>query len=94
MAWFRNHYQCDRCGGEWADWWSSMCDDDCPSCGARHMSPDRSDDLSVVIAIGELGFTVWQSPQSAGQSPDYQSVGQFPTVAAAERFSRTLDGEA
>jgi hypothetical protein len=94
MAWFRNHYQCERCGKEWADWWSSLCDDDCPSCGNRHMSPDRSDDLSVVIAAGDEGFTVWQSPASAERVPDYRLVGQFPTVKAAETFSRTLDEEA
>jgi len=42
MAWFRNHYTCARCGKEWSDEWSAMCDDDCPRCGARHMSPHES----------------------------------------------------
>jgi hypothetical protein len=27
---------------EWADVWSAQCDDDCPHCGARHMSPYKS----------------------------------------------------
>jgi predicted nucleic acid-binding Zn-ribbon protein len=44
MAWFRNFYQCERCGHEWADEWSATCDDDCPRCGARHMSPYKSED--------------------------------------------------
>ena len=44
MTWFRNHYQCARCGYEWTDEWSATCDDDCPQCGARHMSPYKSDD--------------------------------------------------
>jgi DNA-directed RNA polymerase subunit RPC12/RpoP len=45
MAWFRNHYRCARCGHEWSDEWSATCDDDCPNCGARHMSPYKSDDI-------------------------------------------------
>jgi hypothetical protein len=28
----------------WEDEWSCMSDDDCPQCGARHMSPYQSDD--------------------------------------------------
>ena len=44
-GWFRNYYRCERCGHEWEDEWSCMCDDDCPECGARHMSPYKSDDL-------------------------------------------------
>lgn len=45
---FVNHYECDRCGRKWTDIWSAMCDDDCPSCGARHISPYRSDDADIV----------------------------------------------
>jgi predicted nucleic acid-binding Zn-ribbon protein len=44
MAWFRNHYECARCGHRWTDEWSATCDDDCPHCGARHMSPYKSDE--------------------------------------------------
>jgi DNA-directed RNA polymerase subunit RPC12/RpoP len=44
MAWFRNFYRCARCGYEWTDEWSAMCEDDCPHCGARHMSPNNSED--------------------------------------------------
>ena len=43
---FLNHYTCDRCGYEWQDEWSCACDDDCPSCGARHMSPHESEQIS------------------------------------------------
>ena len=42
---FRNHYECDDCGHVWSDDWSAQCDDDCPECGARHMSPFKSEDL-------------------------------------------------
>jgi hypothetical protein len=44
--WFRNYYRCTRCECEWTDIWSARCDDDCPFCGARHMSPYKSDDLA------------------------------------------------
>jgi DNA-directed RNA polymerase subunit RPC12/RpoP len=44
---FRNSYRCERCGHEWEDVWSASCDDDCPACGARHMSPYRSEELGV-----------------------------------------------
>ena len=44
---FRNFYPCDRCGHEWEDVWSASCDDDCPACGARHMSPYQSEELGV-----------------------------------------------
>ena len=43
--WFRNYYRCAECGCEWTDVWSAQCDDDCPWCGARHMSPYKSEDI-------------------------------------------------
>src|ERR1700721_1804354 len=46
MALFRNFYRCANCGHEWTDDWSAMCDDDCPHCGARHMSPYKSEDIA------------------------------------------------
>jgi hypothetical protein len=51
MAWFNNHYECARCGGAWSDEWSCMCDDDCPHCGARHMTPTESDDLTEISDV-------------------------------------------
>ena len=44
MALFRNFYRCARCQHQWTDVWSATCDDDCPNCGARHMSPYKSED--------------------------------------------------
>ena len=41
---FRNFYRCASCSHEWTDVWSCQCDDDCPRCGARHMSPYKSED--------------------------------------------------
>jgi predicted nucleic acid-binding Zn-ribbon protein len=45
VPWFENHYECDACGCTWTDEWSAMCDDDCPECGARHMSPHASEQI-------------------------------------------------
>ncbi len=42
MAWFLNHYTCYRCDQDWSDAWSCMCDDECPHCGARDMTPFRA----------------------------------------------------
>jgi hypothetical protein len=42
---FRNYYRCAECGCEWTDVWTAQCDDDCPWCGARHMSPYKSEDV-------------------------------------------------
>ncbi|WP_162800440.1 hypothetical protein [Acidibrevibacterium fodinaquatile] len=52
---FVNHYECDRCGRKWTDIWSAMCDDDCPSCGAQHVSPYRSDDAGFAASKKKLG---------------------------------------
>lgn len=41
---FINHYKCYRCAHSWADQWTAQCDDDCPECGARHVSPFKSED--------------------------------------------------
>lgn len=47
MAWFRNHYTCPECGYNWTDESSATCDDDCPDCGLRHVSPVESEDLDT-----------------------------------------------
>jgi len=43
---FRNFYSCPSCTHEWEDIWSATCDDDCPECGKRHISPVRSEDAA------------------------------------------------
>jgi predicted nucleic acid-binding Zn-ribbon protein len=89
MAWYRNYYECDRCGHEWEDEWSCMCDDDCPSCGARHMTPYDSDERTEVIEEEQGEFVVLWSPETAGHDPDYRELGRFPTREEAERFLAT-----
>ena len=41
---FRSYYVCPQCKHEWTDEWSATSDDDCPNCGARHISPTESED--------------------------------------------------
>ncbi|HUO50278.1 MAG TPA: DUF3768 domain-containing protein [Candidatus Paceibacterota bacterium] len=42
---FHNYYRCARCNHHWSDVWTTQGDDDCPACGARHMSPYKSEDV-------------------------------------------------
>ena len=87
MAWFRNHYRCARCHRTWADEWSCTCDDDCPHCGARHMSPVASDDLTIIVDEDPDGmFVVLQSPDAAEHEPDYLQVARFPIKEAADAW--------
>lgn len=88
MAWFRNHYTCARCKGEWDDEWSCMCDDDCPHCGARHMSPDGSEDLTKVIMCDGDDYVVLRSSRVAAYDPDYRVIRRFRHKADAEAFLR------
>ena len=44
MRW-RNLYRCPRCKHEWDDCWDCQCDDDCPECGCRHVSPYESEEI-------------------------------------------------
>jgi hypothetical protein len=86
MAWFRNYYICERCDSTWSDEWSCMCDDDCPHCDARHMSPFKSDDLTKIIEPREHEFIVLESPETAEHQPNYYLVATLPTRKLAEAF--------
>jgi hypothetical protein len=86
MAWFANHYICDRCKKSWTDEWSCMCDDDCPHCGARHMSPDESDDLTKIVIRDGGFFVAYWSPVTAEHYPDYREMGRFNSPIEAEKF--------
>ena len=78
MAWFRNHYECARCETQWTDEWSCTCDDDCPRCGARHMSPSRSDDLSEICDWRTNEVVLLKSADDAEHRPNYEQVAVFP----------------
>ncbi|HEY1933046.1 MAG TPA: hypothetical protein VGG99_13615 [Acetobacteraceae bacterium] len=86
MAWFINQYECDDCGHTWEDEWSCMCDDDCPKCGARHMSPHGSIDRTEYIDECNSKFVVYRSPDDAESSADYERIAAFDTRAGADEF--------
>lgn len=64
MAWFLNLYKCDGCRRRWADEWSCMCDDTCPHCGARDMTPYASEELTTLIEEERGEFVVLWSPET------------------------------
>jgi len=66
-----------------------MCDDDCPHCGARHMSPFDSDDLTTIVEPCGGEYVVLWSPETADDHADYRELGRFPTRAQAEDFLPT-----
>jgi predicted nucleic acid-binding Zn-ribbon protein len=74
MAWFRNHYECADCGHEWTDEWSCTCDDDCPDCGARHMSPYDSDDLTEIVEEQDDKFVALRWSEDAERTPNDEEV--------------------
>lgn len=86
MAWFRNFYRCEDCGGYWTDEWSCTCDDDSRYCGARHISPYNSDDLTAMIVPDGHDFIVLWSPETAEHDADYRELGRFATRSEAESF--------
>jgi hypothetical protein len=70
-----------------------MCDDDCPHCGDRHMSPSKSDDLTEIIEEQEGTFVVLRSPETAEHQPDYFEVATFSTHEQAEAYLTTVTEE-
>jgi predicted nucleic acid-binding Zn-ribbon protein len=93
MAWYLNHYECYRCGENWDDEWSCACDDECPSCGARHASPVESDDLTFTIEDKDHCFVVLKSSDEAEHRPDYREVIRFLSKDFAEAYIRAEPAE-
>lgn len=44
---FVNSYECPSCGHTWDDEYSCAVDEDCPSCGLRHISPVSSSEVQA-----------------------------------------------
>lgn len=86
MAWFLNFYRCDRCNRIWTDEWSCTCDDECPHCGLRNMTPFNSENLTEFVLEDGDQFVVLRSPDTAEDDPDYEEIGRFATRAKAEEF--------
>ncbi len=93
MAWFLNFYKCEKCRRRWTDEWSCMCDDTCPSCGARDMTPHDSENLTMLIEEEAKEFVVLGSPDSVEHDPDYRELGRFPTLAKAEEFLASSEAD-
>jgi predicted nucleic acid-binding Zn-ribbon protein len=93
MAWFLNIYRCARCNRIWTDEWSCMCDDECPHCGIRDMSPFQSEDLTELIEQVGDEFVAIRSPYTAEHEPDYREVGRFPTREKAKVFLATVEAD-
>jgi len=63
-----------------------MCDDKCPACGARDMTPVESDDLTKIIERRTHAFVVLRSPCSAEHSPDYEEIAVFSSHEQANMY--------
>jgi hypothetical protein len=68
-----------------------MCDGECPLCGARHVSPFKSEDLTELVLREGDRFIALRSPDTAEHDPTYEELGRFPTRAKAEDFLADLD---
>jgi hypothetical protein len=65
-----------------------MCDDDCPVCSARHMSPEHSDNLTKVIERRANVFVVLRSSDLADDGPEYEPIASFAALGVAEAYLR------
>jgi hypothetical protein len=86
VAWFMNHYRCDRCHRRWTDEWSCIVDCECPHCGTRGITPHSSEDLTTLIEKSNDNFVVLWSPETAEHTPDYRELGRFVTEQQAIDF--------
>jgi hypothetical protein len=91
MAWFLNFYGCDSCKNIWTDEWSCMCDDECPRCGARNLSPFDSENLTEILKRDGNEFVAIRSPEWAEHNPEYRELGRFTTREKAEEFLASLE---
>jgi len=90
---FRNLYHCPRCGHAWSDVWSAQCDDDCPACGARHISPYKSEDVieeDSSKTIAQLNDAFRQT-LSGGRVLMTSGVTELPPAVVAEAIKQTAE---
>ena len=95
MAWYNNRYRCPDCKAVWDSDWSSGCDEECPECEARNISPLWSENLSVVVEPQKDGsWTIWRSPPEADDKPRYKLVGVLePKKSGAFKFVKNTQVE-
>jgi Protein of unknown function (DUF3768) len=80
---FRNHYCCARCGHEWQAVWTARCEDDCPNCGARHMSPHKSENAERHEKIALLN-DAFRTTLSGGKVLLSAGVAEMPNMVKAQ----------
>jgi len=68
-----------------------MCDDDCPQCGNRHISPYDSDERTEIIERRGATFVMLRSADTAENSPDYAEIAAFLTMEEAQAFVENAD---
>lgn len=88
MAWFSIQYE--HCGLVWEDEHSSACNDKCPRCNKEIEPKSYEDRTVIVIPLGGGRFDVQRSPDSASYDPDYESLRDFTSQAAAELFAAKI----
>lgn len=92
MAWCLKYYECTKCRIKWTDAWSCACNDRCPNCRTE-IEPYDDEELTYVVESDPAGkFTVMFSPDSADDSPDYESIGVFGDEADALALVRIQQG--
>lgn len=90
---FRNYYHCPQCGHPWSDVWPAQCEDDCRECGARHISPYKSEDVvepGRSKRIAQLNDT-FRKTLSGGQVLVTPGVSGLPPMVLAEAVRRTTE---
>src|SRR5205823_3074426 len=90
---FRNYYRCEPCGFEWTDVSSAQSDDDCRHCGACHMPPYKSEDVteappSLVEIEDALSGALSDLEGWADAGPEGMSSGERTRF---ERYMRVLE---
>jgi hypothetical protein len=83
MAWYLKYYECSECSTKWTDEWSCTCNDRCPNCRAETEPYDDEDLTYVMKPVAPNTFKVVFSPDSAENSPDYETIGVFKNKAEA-----------
>ena len=90
---FRNYYHCAGCGHHWSDVWPAQCEDDCLECGARHVSPYKSDDVAEIDRakkIAELN-DAFRKTLSGGQVLMTPGVSDLPPMVIATAVQKMAE---
>ena len=96
---FINYYRCPRCGSEWTDTWDATSEDDCwaAGCGLRHITPYKSEDLSVELESeleSEEGLEIGDEAESELVGLEMETPFNLPRDSAQlVRYEERESGE-